>query len=454
MRIAILALIGVGGWALFVAGSPVPSDAQQPEPPKPQRVRSIVDPGEVGEAGFLAIPQGKQGQWTPLHFERTYNDPVVLLSIQSAMGANENGMADWLEHSLASANGIDDQPSSLVSPACIEGDADFAQEVALTADGEVIEVFDGIDGQWFANVPLRSEGFTSVSASFENGAQSESIEIEWAVTRVAEHENMMIRIGDSLKLGTDSGQDGLVSNDQAASRLISVIDTATGEMDTEEKAGSDRYVIHTFDEAGVFEVRVSRSNGEILHSMELSVVAPDFGPPADALVDAFRVWNIPEVPWSLHAESDPMMAYIEIPDFSQPRWAFVAVGNVGRTHVLARLSPDGPIAARGTVNAFDIASVADTHANEIIEQFENGDRLIEADIALVGELPDGWYLEIGIRASGVTFDDGTRIRHLYASDFDESGIARFRMNLPEGAKTKDCHYIAVYDDDGNFMGSL
>ncbi|MEM7147449.1 MAG: PA14 domain-containing protein [Verrucomicrobiota bacterium] len=51
--------------------------------------RSLVEAGEVGEAGFIDVKPGLQNAWIPLSFRNSYNNPIVLVSLQTCDGVEQ-----------------------------------------------------------------------------------------------------------------------------------------------------------------------------------------------------------------------------------------------------------------------------------------------------------------------------------------------------------------------------
>jgi hypothetical protein len=64
-------------------------------------------------------------------------------------------------------------------------------------------------------------------------------------------------------------------------------------------------------------------------------------------------------------------------------------------------------------------------------------------------MPEGGYAIINIFRAGVTFLDGTTTKRITEDDLDEYGFARFGYYFPASMSGGSCHYMVVYDADGN-----
>lgn len=377
---------------------------------------------------------------------------ILSVGIFTAGGIDSdgNGIPNWLQEDLARANRIDSKEYSFVSPACVEGAAVYPEDVELeNGNGDPIDVHAGLTGRWFANVPLRSADFTVVKASFEHGAVEDEIRIDWRETAVSENDAIRIRIGDTLRIVP-----GAIDSATGTPELIRVRNSSTNEVLAVHSLADQPHMIHQFDRVGEFEIRVQSDTGTLAGSMKVSVVASDFGPGTSAIVGAFNYWTIPEVPWSVSADPDPVMEYLDYQGDAGTRAAWLDPGRAGNMQVLARVEPGGLISAAGKVNGIEIATVNDTRDNRIIETYPDGDRLLRSTFALTGALPAGWYVEVRGRASGVLFDDGNRIQKFFADDFDEFGIATMHMYVPREVPTRNCHYMLLFNAEGNLVASL
>lgn len=56
-------------------------------------------------------------------------------------------------------------------------------------------------------------------------------------------------------------------------------------------------------------------------------------------------------------------------------------------------------------------------------------------------------VQLGIFVGGVTFDDGTIYRTLTAADFNEAGVATYRLIQPADAKGSVCHWTRIYQNN-------
>ena len=129
---------------------------------------------------------------------------------------NSNGTADWVESKLADENKITCLPTqSAVSPLCVEAytpDAAYATLGKTVIDpGTGLSVQEaqswikGVNHGIYANVPLNESSSTELTASFQNGAISETRQVNWVSTNALATDSITIRKDDSLRLTAWNG---------------------------------------------------------------------------------------------------------------------------------------------------------------------------------------------------------------------------------------------------------
>ncbi len=108
-----------------------------------------------------------------------------------------NNIPDWLENTLEKRNFVNVySPSSLTSPAFLEGQSDLVDQTILNAVAVQSSV--GVN-HYYTNLTLSETGATSFDIDFANG-MIESGAITWDVTNLHAMDSIVIRKNDSLKL--------------------------------------------------------------------------------------------------------------------------------------------------------------------------------------------------------------------------------------------------------------
>lgn len=155
----------------------------------------------------------------------------------SGADANANGIPDWVEARLGSENGLlTTAPISLVSPVCLEGVTRDFDNTTLTIDGQPVDLFAGIDKNWFADVELPSNGSAAtLSATFENGNLVQPHVVAWGPTNALVGTPITVRTGDSLRLTAYPGGTADAGAVTITAPGLSIATTA------------DAPVIHTFE---------------------------------------------------------------------------------------------------------------------------------------------------------------------------------------------------------------
>ena len=398
------------------------------------------------------------------HTLRVFFDNVVggrMIRIQSVHILNPmgedldgDGIADWLGGAISVANGITQLPvTSPVSPAFIEGIARYTSGMEIEASGAPVVLHDGINGGWYADLPLEADGgATPVVVSFENGALTESHDVTWQMTDVLATFSLKIRAGDSLLLGAKSptGADNLA--DQS---VISVDGAAVGTV-----LGSSFGLKYQFNEAGTYMVSADYAGvaGEILSgTMNVEVVEADFGESFYAIAGLTYNWVVSDVPVVLPIEKDADLLVEEAGVTGNgSRKLEVGTAVPGARHLLARVgaSSSNAVVDRGTIEGTWIATASETgDINTEAIPGESGSHIVRASIVADNLPPDG-RVKVKIKTSGITFLDGTVVKVLTAEDFGDSGVAYLEFNYPEGARTSFCHRMYVYDGNNVLLGSF
>ncbi|MCF7734675.1 MAG: hypothetical protein K9N23_23530, partial [Akkermansiaceae bacterium] len=369
---------------------------------------------------------------------------VVSVNLYRHVGLDEDssGIPDWLENLCRSSDRIGQgQSESAVSPACIEGEARFTDDVTLAAGGVAVPVQEGLRGRWFANVPLAPSDETNVTVFFENGLLQEEHLIRWTATNLFDApETLRLRVGDSLKLvATPSGAD-----EQATVATVALDGEALG------GASVDDPLVVTFDQPGSFVLaaHASSTTGVSERNITVEVLAAEFGPGFDLASGTPRIWDLPGIPRSLVIESDPELSLVEMeggPPESRRFTASYPDGGSGTPRVLARLSQDGPVAAATRVNVFYFVPASVTGDHQVIQVLPDGTRVVAVRYVIDGVIPGNLSIWLQLGVTDALFADGDTWHQLTAADFNENGEARILIYKAPGAGTPFvCHWIRPF----------
>ena len=381
------------------------------------------------------------------NLSETRNIRIDSVRVLAASGTdlNGNGIADWVDARLSDHNTVDfpESPFSLVSPVCLEGRATDATRSRLVLPGQMLTLNKSIDDRWFANVSLSNDGSAQIiEARFENDRLIRPISLAWKETNVLANGAITLRVGDALRLaaypvatGPDSG-------------TVSI----TGFGATIQTTG-DAPVARVFNVPGVYVLQASHTaNGQTsTGSLNVSVVAADFGATLAVRSGRWRDWTPTNLPEALPYESDKSLKVAEYAPINGKRKLRVATDAVQPVHVITRSEAGGSIAARGTVDPFLIGDMYDTGLIELLETLPDG--TLRGRVAVIADrLPAGGYVEMQIWAGGAQFADGTNVKRLYAADFPANGVTYVDIYYPsESAISSFCHYTRLYTANGTLL---
>lgn len=299
----------------------------------------------------------------------------------------------------------------------------------------------GLQGWWYADVPLSPDEPNHVEFSFENGGYRENREISWSVTNVLDAGGMTIRTGDALLLAAFGDGTG---NAEMQIKIEGEEETYFGEQNTP--------FVYRFDQEGEFQVKGtsigpdgSLREGEML----VQVIGSSFSASPVLWKERGRLWDSPGTSSEGLIEFDSDIAWA-FDVLSEEAVAFVVEGEQrDDRRVLVRLEKDGPVVDSATLKGIDIYGVAETGA-VYIEPLAEGSWLVEAIIIQSRVFP-GVSVQLDITAEGVKFADGSQSKELTSEDFNEIGQATVRFILTEGVELSTSHTIKAYDT-GEFIG--
>jgi hypothetical protein len=304
----------------------------------------------------------------------------------------------------------------------------------VTSNGSLSNVVRGLgDQHWYANVPLAASGSTSLSIKFENKTSPHLV--TWSRWNAMEGQGIMLRVGDSLKIG------GWLEPNDLGTVQIQV----QGQTHSIAAAGQ---VVTTFTQAGSYPVTVNHSGGSQTTAI-VTVVSADFGVVLPFYTDFINQRQFDHVSSSLQVVGDPSLQVDKM-------FAVGAGQNVklrtsqGGWHTLAARLPNGPIVTLGKVLTLSVSDALKNDASQYIGTGADGYSIFRSPI-VVTDLPAGGRAVITIFRSGVTFMDGTTVMTLADTDF-VNGVAYLQFRFAPGITGGYCHYIDVYDSQGHSFG--
>ncbi|MGA2661306.1 MAG: PA14 domain-containing protein [Verrucomicrobiota bacterium] len=343
-----------------------------------------------------------------------------------------NGIKDWVEAALHRACGAEAAPAtSQVSPVCLEGRGGFLSMMRVSGG---VQPQAGAGQRWYANVPLSASGPTAVTVSYENGGLQETRQVQWQATDLLQATNLTIRQGDALLfcVGQNSAQASVTLGGATNYSLAAGQSAACG-----------------FPTAGTYTVSgagLAPDGTQQSRSITVTVVGAGLGDSPAAWMQKSRLWSCPALPAGAFLDPDPRLELIALTNGSPPGPGYgLKIDAQAPRCLLARLGTAGPVLAGLRVDGFRLFAEAETYV-DAVQTFPDGSTLIESGLVLSPLLP-----QVGVRVEilvgGVTFDDGTLVKELSASDFNELGQASVRFLRAAGVPTSICNIVKAYQND-------
>ena len=374
---------------------------------------------------------------------------ITSVSLYRHEGAdsNTNGVPDWLENLCRLSDSVSqDQSESAVSPACIEGEARFAGDVALSVGGVEVVACEGLRGKWFANVPLDPAAAVELKAAFEGGTITESLAIKWTSTNLMTcPEVLRLRVGDSVLL--------TAYPEDADSQTVTFNISDQAGFNCTGPAMQPQQVRFEHPGRAVLAVSTNTPQGDKkTRSVTVEIRAADFGEEFSVAVGYERTWELPLVSRDLFIEADPWLTLGEQASTPPTPRSFSAnIAEAGTARVLARLDDHGPVLAATTVNGFNFASATATGESTVIAVLADGTRVVQIGYVIDGRVPANLSIWLRLYVTDAVFANGDTWYHLTAADFDLNGMARLRiLKAPGQGIPFVCHWISPFGiKDGN-----
>ncbi len=376
---------------------------------------------------------------------------IALLSL-GGPDANGNGMKDWMEAALDTMTGIDTVTQSFISPACIEGDARYISLMTIAggASSSMTVVKQSVGDRWYTNLPLATNGLTTATATFQNGAWSNTLQVEWTPYNLLENDghSLQVRQGDQVRFLTRP--EGATNGTYSLAIFGETFQTTNLQP-----------MIVEFDEPGTFSVDGTYGEGAsaVSGSINVQVFAGGFPePPPICLVDIERTWSCTNLPSAAVVQVDEAVQIVETVPTNQMADATALITRQfnlyteelhGMHTMVARLAENGPILASTPIKVFDLTNNPDGVAL-VVDRF--GDNELWEVGLFADNLPDGVEIHVDIFAGGVTFDDYSLSKIFTKADLDENGQVRFRMFHPNDRAGSICYNVKIYVD-GQLIGN-
>lgn len=327
---------------------------------------------------------------------------------------------------------------SRVSPMCLEGQARQVANV-LVGGSQVSSGLGG--GHWFTNIPLQAQDAAQViNVRFEEGDLIENSVI-WQATNVFDREKLIIRQGDSLRVGA-------WKSDTAASQQSVLTHSAGGQWTV---SGTESQVIQ-FSDAGVYSIQAQAADGSTATLNVTVLEAPVFAYDVLDAVDSapLPIW-LPIEPLVEVDFKDSLCRVAELQSTPAAKHvSFVGIDG-GDMGLVTRAGVNGTILGVQRMNVIELADAIQNAMTSSGNSAVPGYRLLSTPVT-VTHMPEGARIDAKIMRAGVLFLNGDTTFSLYPEDFVQSTYQLkflFPMDLP-GAY---CHYMEFYGRRGEYIGT-
>jgi hypothetical protein len=400
-------------------------------------ISTPVESGTDTYQSMVLAPYLQAGEHTVEIFWNNFFEGHVIevdsLLLQQPQFDIPEALTAWQQDRIGQIARVDAFPAqSLTSPVCLEGEGSY---LTMMQSIPAADFNQGAGERWYANVPLQTEGTTSVSVSFQNGGKVESGDIEWASTNVFSYPSMQIRQGDALKLIA------IAEGQQMGSATVQV------EGDSPVTLVDEEAYVHRFEEAGSYTVTaafVSAAGVSSQASMLVEVVGltvPETGPAV--WKNRERVWTWEGIPSEAAIEVEGMDVVVSSRDDDSVELGLKRDEIESEQAIVARLGEEGPVLGSVLTNGFDLTAVVEGLLGATT--LEDGTLEVTNRI-IVDRFPASASARISVFKAGVILDDGTTERYVDASEFSPIGTYDFLMYKPTSVAGSACHHIYAYED--------
>lgn len=367
-----------------------------------------------------------------------------------------NGVVDWIEAILDQSDYvIPHSLASKTSPFCLEGHSMVVSGVHVNDE----PVTTGVDGNhWFTELDLDPANVTDYTVVFSSGVTHTSA-ILWETTDVLASDLIAIRKGDTLKLGAafESGNGPATLSVEGQEYMLvgggNGIGIGNGGYGSGNGNGHGA-PLHTFTNAGTFTVTATRSGADPA-SMTVSVADADFGTLPALAENVPTTWVLQKSMVSPDLFLEPgrnlgLGAHEDLGANSYSHTLFPEAG--GRLAVAARLGQQGPILALAEFGAVGFSDALQNDLSTVSDSPGFPNNYVLTTPLVFTDLPPGATIEITAFRSGVSFLDGSSKLTLTAADLD-NGVVNVSFLINKGLTGGYCHYVTIYDADGNVIAT-
>lgn len=404
------------------------------------RVALTLDEQSIGEAvTFLPwLPMGAHTlrvEWDNASDARRLNLLSIALQKLDGIDADFDGRKDWVESRLRRLSGADTNfVCSLVSPACVEGRDPFASFWS----GNLANPVKSINGRWFASVPLSASVDTSAIFQFQGGAVVSTTTVRWVTTDLlSATETLDIRLGDTLKFGC--------TPTNAPAGDLSII--VEGPITNVYSADAQEVVLHTFDSAGLYNVKgtfIPSAGAPVMGTLKVRVHTIDFGGSPACWVGTWRNWTCPWIPTNALIESgSDLKISVPSPRSQGETLAAQFYAATPEEHgFIARLQSSGLILGSDIARGFRVGMEAETSIQSI-GTCRSGAEIFATPVVCSPLLSDLRF-EGNVIIGGVLYRDGTIRKTLYPADFDQTGTHILEFIRAASSRSSFCNTLDVY----------
>jgi hypothetical protein len=418
--------------------------------------QTVVAPYGVNRSAIFFMPNLSDGEYTARIRWRNLAPNTFLqinaVRVQSYGGpdANSNGVADWLDHRLSNTSTVDmNVYESIVSPICLEGETIHEDLLDVTAsyapDGQsnqTIVVKQSIGDSWYADIALSPTNATDIVVTEQNGFVAYSNQVTWVELNILEGiytNTVYIREDSSLRLNAypTNATNGTIAVDVYDSEMNWLTNQVTTSMAP---------FVHAFEAPGLYHVIGSYSNATMVTNETIKVQVDNSRFADDELVTIAgveREWLCPDLSHDVFVEYDDALS-VSYTELGGSGLNFAIVNQYDTAfYMIARLGEGGPI-----LDNVKVSSVYGDNGSywRVVENYSDGSRMIEVRLSL-GYVPDDLNVYLSMAVAGAVFENGMLSMHLTAADFDELGVATYRIVQAADVLTSVCHYTSIYQGD-------
>lgn len=397
-------------------------------------------------AGRILSPWLKAGTHTlRFYVDNTYTHRSLQIN-EVAVGyvggadADQDTIPDWMTNRLAQLNGFDNATpegvtQSPVSPFCLKGRSRYLDFSESTDAQQLLSPLPAFE--FYTDVALDAAANTSVTFDFENQGLTQTAQIDWVATNVAETPAITIRKGDAL----------LLTAFEAATQPTDSVVIDLGDGSAAVTTTVDTPLEATFAQAGEFTINAT-VNG-VAHQMTVTVLEADLGADLSLLRHSAYAFLPPALSVVAELSADTAVLVEETTAPGDPRAFNLTASDVESAILAARLPGDGAVLDHLTIDPFSLASNQEARI-EVTDYYDDGAALVEVDFVL-SDIPPDLRVVVRIFVGGITFEDGSIEKVLTAADFDEVGRTTLKFIMPFEATSSVCHRIYIYSGD-EFLG--